>query len=724
MSNNAVSLSTIQPDFDLILAQLQSAARTKNTWTSFLTTDVGKTLLEFMAAIGELDQYGIARNFEEMFSETADIESSLYGITKMLGVRLNRKSPAQTYYRLPDASNSGSGISASTANDIILRNAYLNPYYDVSIPLGGGATPAATRITNPIQFYSYGKIKRVVSAQFSSSSQLIILPYSRFTTSEGMLFNRLAIKFDAIADVSNPNDYGWFGYSENINNASIKEAPVLYRGDVNNKYFTATGQDFFTIISSENDFVVSDTDVEVYINQEKMDISYNGLWNFRSGEVNNKVVQDFTTSKGKLQILFGTDLYGFKPTPNDNIQLRYVTTKGSEDNTLKFKSTKMACIEYPIDNTTEASIYPLIDGGNETPAKNYSQMGPHLFASNNGQRGVTPQDYKVIFTSYAGNLDCVVDGQRNLNTDSPAFMNLVRAVTYPKHNEAFYTAMFTDIKQKTMFSNEFYTEWEDPDVPLYPLQRIFNIRANVYCFNIVDLVSARTAIENAILSLVDKNTFPLIGKMNINIPRETILKTIREAVLGIDYIELIEPQQDVTGDMEPPKPTAHIPNATNASDLVGSIDYAVEVFSESIVSGSPVLYSWSLSPIYTATGSGKQLEIYFEKVPNFQVTPPDLITTGISSSPYLASVQYRLWRKRKSVSNPVWEPVQSSPVTEASLAVNPATNLTFILDTGTTALPATPPYPQYNAARPAITLLDQNWSSVNTINMIYTTRVR
>lgn len=720
MSNEAISLSKIQPDFDFILGQLQRAARNRATWNSFLTTDVGKTLLEFMSAIGELDQYSISRTFEQMFSETADLDSSLYGITKMLGVRLNRKSPPQTFFRLPDASNSGSGNSGSTANDFILKQAYLNPYYDISIPLGGGATPAASRITNPILFYSYGKLKRIVSAQFPATSTLIIKPYSRFSSSEGELFNRLPIKFDPITDVANPNDSGWYGYIENEENPAIKEAPVLYRGNVSNKFFIPSGQDFFSIISSENDFTISNQDVEVYVNQQKLQVVTNGLWNYRLNEVDNNVVQDITTSKGKLHILFGSDLYGYKPTVNDTIRLRYVTTNGIEDNVLKFKSTKLGSSEYPIDNNSDSCINPLIDGENQTTASEYSTLGPFLFASNNGQRGVTPQDYKVIFDTYPGNLDSAIDGQRNLNVSSPAFMNLIRVVTYPKHNELFYKTMFADVKQRTMYSPEFYTEWASPDVPLYPIQRIFNVRANVYCFNLVDLVTGRQAIESAILQLVDKVNLPQYSKLNTNIARETILRVMREAVDGIDYIELIEPSTDVVVDMISPKPYTTA-NSGIPTLLTGAIDYAVEVLCEDNNQASSTQRSWGLSDYFVATGIGESIRVYFEKAPNFTYTTPNLISLGITSYPYLRNVRYRLWRRERSVPNPVWKAV-NAPIIETALPVDPATNLTYIEDLGNSTSVPNPAFPRYNAARPSVALLDSNWLAVNCINMFYTSR--
>jgi hypothetical protein len=717
MSEQAISLSRIQPDYDAMVAQLVRAARTRKTWTSFLTTDVGRTLIEFISAVGELDQYSVARTFEEMFSETAELDSSLYGITKMLGVRLDRKKPSHTYFRLPDASNSGSGNSGNTDNDLILKQAYLNPYYDTSIPLGGGATPASTRITDPILFWSYGKIKRLVSGEFPASSQMVIQRYTQFSSSEGMLFNRVPIKFDPITDIADPSDYGWYGYCESELDPLVKEQPLLYKGNVKDKFFPPSGQDFFSIISSESNFTVSDQDVEVFVNQIKLNLVTSGLWNYRVGN-DSLVVQDITTSAGKMHILFGSDLYGFKPSVNDTIRLRYVTTNGLDDNLLNFKSTKLSSVSYSLDNSGDSCIYPLINGENETPASEYALLGPFLFASNDGQKGVTPQDYKVIFDTYPGNLDCAIDGQRALNKSSPAFMNLIRVSTYPKHTEAFNTTMFADVKKRTMYSCEFYTTYASADVPLYPIQRMFNIRAEVYCNSSLDLVSGRQAISAALLGLVDKINTPLNSKLNTNVPVETILKTMRESTSGINYIKLIEPPVDVVADMVPPKPLESLNTGAAAVSLTGSVEYAVEVFVvDDNQDGGSTQRSCGISDTLVVVGIGQQITIYFKKMPNFTCTEPFQVDNNISAYLYLAGVQYRLWRKINSVPNPEWEPA-SNLINESSLAVTASTGYSSIVDTGG-SFSTTPPFPQYNEARPSVALLSPDWQAVNCISMFY-----
>jgi hypothetical protein len=89
-----LQLSNVHPDFDSILAQLQIYLRNKASWLDTVESGAGQTLLESVAAMGEFNQLGIELAYREAFLETANRESSVYAIARMLGVRISRKSPA------------------------------------------------------------------------------------------------------------------------------------------------------------------------------------------------------------------------------------------------------------------------------------------------------------------------------------------------------------------------------------------------------------------------------------------------------------------------------------------------------------------------------------------------------------------------------------------------------------------------------------------------------
>lgn len=89
-----LQLSSVHPDYESLLSQLQLYLRQKSTWLDTVDSGAGETLLEAVAAIGEFNQLGIELAYREAFLETANRKSSVYAITRMLGVRINRKSPS------------------------------------------------------------------------------------------------------------------------------------------------------------------------------------------------------------------------------------------------------------------------------------------------------------------------------------------------------------------------------------------------------------------------------------------------------------------------------------------------------------------------------------------------------------------------------------------------------------------------------------------------------
>lgn len=103
-----LQLSQTKPDFESLVIQLQLFLNSRATWSDLLTSSTGETLIEMMAAVGTFNQFAIEVAAREGFLNTAVRESSIYAITRMLGVRINRKNPA------------GCDISLSRPGDISL----------------------------------------------------------------------------------------------------------------------------------------------------------------------------------------------------------------------------------------------------------------------------------------------------------------------------------------------------------------------------------------------------------------------------------------------------------------------------------------------------------------------------------------------------------------------------------------------------------------------------
>lgn len=102
-----LTLSTVKPDFESLVLQLQLYLAAKGTWNDLLTSSTGETLIEMMAAVGAFNQFAIESAAREDFLETAVRDSSIYAIADMLGVRITRKSPASTDITLTRADTSG-----------------------------------------------------------------------------------------------------------------------------------------------------------------------------------------------------------------------------------------------------------------------------------------------------------------------------------------------------------------------------------------------------------------------------------------------------------------------------------------------------------------------------------------------------------------------------------------------------------------------------------------
>lgn len=105
MSGIPLQLSTVKPDFESLVMQLQVYLNSKATWSDLLTSSTGETLIEMMAAVGAFNQFAIESGAREGFLSTAVRESSIYAIARMLGVRITRKAPASTECNLVRSGN-------------------------------------------------------------------------------------------------------------------------------------------------------------------------------------------------------------------------------------------------------------------------------------------------------------------------------------------------------------------------------------------------------------------------------------------------------------------------------------------------------------------------------------------------------------------------------------------------------------------------------------------
>jgi len=95
-----LSLSRILPDFTDIRDQLKSGLTNKVSWNVLLATDTSSILLESIAATGTMLQNSAQHVYEERFSDTAKLDSTLKAHARTQAVRLTRKQPGKVLVRL------------------------------------------------------------------------------------------------------------------------------------------------------------------------------------------------------------------------------------------------------------------------------------------------------------------------------------------------------------------------------------------------------------------------------------------------------------------------------------------------------------------------------------------------------------------------------------------------------------------------------------------------
>lgn len=119
-----MQLSLVQPDFESIRTQLEATLGNYSAWRDLLPTGTGRTLTDWIAAVGANDQYAIEHAFRESF-RTARLDSSILAQAILLGVRLARKRPCNAKVTLSKVTSGTLTIPAFTpftANNSVLFN--------------------------------------------------------------------------------------------------------------------------------------------------------------------------------------------------------------------------------------------------------------------------------------------------------------------------------------------------------------------------------------------------------------------------------------------------------------------------------------------------------------------------------------------------------------------------------------------------------------------------
>lgn len=91
-----IQLSNIAPDYESIRNQLIAAADGyPGTWKDRITSSMGQTIVDMVAAIGAYSQYSIESSYQEVWPSSAKNAEALYAASNFAGVRTNRRTPSR-----------------------------------------------------------------------------------------------------------------------------------------------------------------------------------------------------------------------------------------------------------------------------------------------------------------------------------------------------------------------------------------------------------------------------------------------------------------------------------------------------------------------------------------------------------------------------------------------------------------------------------------------------
>ena len=554
-----------------------------------------------------------------------------------------------------------------------------------------------------------------VTVQNTTSAQIALVAYSsQFSLLGHSLFlrNNLTVM---------PGAYATFNLYEGILNGS---SPYFN----SSQYYTGTGNDFQSIITSENSFSLSDTDVLVWVNGTTIPVQQNGLWNYK----NSSACQDITTRDGRLQVLFGNSgpsgatginsAYGYVPAANSSIQLLYVTTQGSLGNDVTVGSASPNQLTGLPVGLTCTSINSALTGGlDEISAAVYKTVGPSLFATS--ERCVTQDDYNAMATTYTGTsalsgiglqnniqiADAFFQPQQDINSDNLTFMNFARVWLLHTDNTqnpislSNFPAVWNDfiswLSSRAMFSMRYgYNSSLPGNLPTspsqaitkpyaYPYPIVINIAANVGCYNYANL----NAIQAAAVANLVAYFSPRSGIINHDIYLGDITKIIQQTDQAIDYVQMITPLSDC------------MINISNIN-LVSAVVSAASSLPASFI-------TYAITAIYKYDGATSTESAPQYSVINILAGSGVRLTWGNMQG----CVSYNIYRQSSSISSGAWELISNIPSTSGQLSFT---------DIGVSGSAATPPAPTASGGDiDASGVRYPVCTSVNiTLNMVYTQR--
>lgn len=413
------------------------------------------------------------------------------------------------------------------------------------------------------------KVPALLTASMTAPTPTTFSPFSQFVVNGSFWFNRDAVTLTTVASTV-----------------------VLYQGAIIETEVTGLGTDFQAYVTPEPNFVVSDIDVLVSINDASIPTFQRGLWTVKDGPG----VQHFTLPSGQAIFLFGNSVYGSKPGVNDTVNILYATTFGKDGNNLPVQGRKVY-LASDID-VTGVVTSAASQGSNETDAFAYKNITPALFGSFDSS--ITPSQYKSLPLQFPGVIDAQTFAQREINPKALTWMNNIRVVllTTTPFSSITWATFITYMTNKTMYKCQFIRK--------DPVTIVVDVDVDVYCTNYSNLTEVKTQVDRAITELFA----PRQGILGFDYYRSDIERAIHAADPNIEYLVLNAPSTDVIlSSLNVDAPTLVVGPAGTLP--IGVYDYAISVVST--LGGETAPANWSS---VTTTDASKKVTLTWPAVTN------------------------------------------------------------------------------------------------------------
>jgi hypothetical protein len=500
-------LTAINPDFESNKADMINILAATNSWSDVIVAGIGETISEMIATATTYSQLSIEKGVQESIIDTAVLDSSIYGVTRMLGVKIQRRIPA---------------------------NVPCNIYSPISTTLTVTITAYTQFQIAGVNYFNRTAIIIPATAKWSASTAFALNNTIFPNTANGYSYICTQAGTSATTEPTWPlSAYGsvtdgtvvW-----TINTAgNAVVSATLYQGQVSNVTFTTNGTAFEIFEFGNSDFSISNYDVNVSVTTGSTTIQYLptndannfniGLWEFSSSSY---VFEESTNSAGNVELKFGNGTFGALPLPGSTIAVQFVITSGQEGNA-SFSGQTITCSGYSTIGGVATSS--TTQGSDQISAFDYKNLGPGLFSAK--YRAVTPQDYNSIGVTYPGVIDALFQGQAIFAPNNLAYCMVIQCylLTNTAWTTAQRTAFITYIQNIGCTNVTVLLNFATPIT--------INITATIYCTAQANL----TTIQNNVITNFQSAFTPSIGSLGYSWYNSDVESIIRNTSQQIDYFD-------------------------------------------------------------------------------------------------------------------------------------------------------------------------------------------